>query len=112
MGWLRQLPRGNGVYACPCRGSARGSPRDADIHRSHWWAWTGGFFGAVYIAVSIFLVPRLGAAFFLALLVAGQMVASIAFDHLGLLGLSKHPIDLSRLIGAVLLVAGVVLIRF
>ena len=87
-------------------------PAMADIHRSHWWAWTGGFFGAVYIAISIFLVPRLGAAFFVALLVAGQMVASIAFDHLGVLGLSEHPIDLSRLIGAVLLVAGVVLIQF
>jgi len=84
----------------------------ADIHSSHWWAWTGGFFGAVYIAISIFLVPRLGAAFFVALLVAGQMLASVAFDHFGALGLSEHPIDIPRLIGAVLLVIGVVLIRF
>jgi bacterial/archaeal transporter family-2 protein len=87
-------------------------PAIADIHRSDWWAWTGGFFGAVYIAISIFLVPRLGAAFFVALLVSGQMAASVAFDHFGALGLSEHPIDLSRLIGAVLLVAGVALIRF
>ena len=58
-------------------------PAIADIHRSHWWAWTGGFFGAVYIAISIFLVPRLGAAFFVALLVAGQMIASVVFDHFG-----------------------------
>jgi bacterial/archaeal transporter family-2 protein len=87
-------------------------PPIADIHRSHWWAWTGGFFGAVYIAISIFLVPRLGAAFFVALLVAGQMAASVAFDHFGAFGLSEHPIDLSRLIGALLLVVGVVLIRF
>ena len=87
-------------------------PVVADLNRSNWWAWTGGFFGAVYIAISVFMVPRLGAAFFVALLVAGQMVASVAFDHFGLLGLSQHPIDVPRLIGAVLLVAGVVLIRF
>jgi transporter family-2 protein len=87
-------------------------PAIADFHRSHWWAWTGGFFGAVYIAISIFLVPRLGAAFFVALLVAGQMLSSVAFDHFGALGLSEHPIDIPRLVGAVLLVAGVVLIRF
>jgi len=86
-------------------------PAMADIHRSGWWAWTGGFFGTVYIAISIFLVPRLGAAFFVALLVAGQMVASIAFDHFGALGLSEHPVDIPRLIGAVLLVVGVALIR-
>jgi len=46
-------------------------PTVTDIDRSHWWAWTGGLFGAVYIAISIFLVPRLGAAFFIALLVTG-----------------------------------------
>jgi transporter family-2 protein len=86
-------------------------PAMADIHRSDWWAWTGGFFGTVYIAISIFLVPRLGAAFFVALLVAGQMVASVAFDHFGALGLSEHPVDIPRLIGAVLLVVGVALIR-
>jgi len=57
------------------------------------------------------LVPGLGAAFFIALLVAGQMIGSIAFDHFGLLGLSEHPIDLPRVIGATLLVVGVVLIR-
>jgi transporter family-2 protein len=86
-------------------------PAMPDIHRSHWWAWTGGLFGAVYIAISIFLVPRLGAAFFVALLVAGQMVASVAFDHFGALGLAEHPIDVPRIVGAMLLVIGVVLIR-
>jgi len=86
-------------------------PALANIHKSHWWAWTGGFFGAVYIAISIFLIPRLGAAFFVALLVAGQMAASVAFDHFGSLGLPEHTLDIPRLIGAVLLVVGVVLIR-
>jgi bacterial/archaeal transporter family-2 protein len=87
-------------------------PAIGDIGRSNWWAWTGGFFGAIYIAVSILLVPRLGAALFVALLVAGQMIGSIAFDHFGLLGLAEHPIDFPRTIGAVLLITGVVLIRF
>ena len=80
-------------------------PAVADIDRSHWWAWTGGFFGAVYIAISIFMVPRLGACFFVALLVVGQMVTSVALDHFGALGVSEHPLDIPRLIGAVLLVA-------
>jgi bacterial/archaeal transporter family-2 protein len=82
------------------------------ITKSNWWAWSGGFFGAIYIAVSILLVPRLGAAIFIALLVAGQMFASLAFDHFGLFGIPQHSVDLSRLLGAVLLVAGAVLVRF
>ena len=87
-------------------------PLIGDIQRSNWWAWTGGFFGAIYIAVSILLVPRLGAAFFVALLVTGQMLGSIAFDDFGLLGLSEHPLDIPRIIGAVLLIGGVVLIQW
>jgi transporter family-2 protein len=79
--------------------------------RSHWWAWTGGFFGAIYIAISILLVPRLGTATFVALLVTGQMLASLAFDHYGLFGVTEHPANPARLLGAALLIGGVLLIR-
>ena len=79
--------------------------------RIPWWAWSGGFFGAVFIAIAIFLVPKLGAATFIALFVAGQLLASLAFDHYGVLGLDVRPIDATKLIGAALLVAGAVLIR-
>jgi transporter family-2 protein len=75
------------------------------------WSWTGGFFGTVYIVVSILLLPRLGAMTVVALLVAGQMLASIAFDHYGLFGLAQRPIDLSRGIGAVLLITSVIFLR-
>jgi len=76
-----------------------------------WSAWIGGFFGAIYIVLAIALLPRLGAASLIALVVAGQMLASAVFDHLGLLGLAQHTATPSRLFGAVLIVAGVVLIR-
>ena len=81
------------------------------MSRIPWWAWSGGFFGAVFIAIAIFLVPKLGAATFIALFVAGQLLASLAFDHYGALGLDVRPVDATKLIGAALLVAGVVLIR-
>ncbi len=79
--------------------------------QGHWWSWSGGFFGAIYIAISILLVPRLGAATFVALLVAGQMLSSVVFDHYGLFGVAQHSIGLSRLFGSVLLVLSVILIR-
>jgi transporter family-2 protein len=81
------------------------------IQRTHWISWTGGIFGAAYIAISILLLPRLGAATVIALIVAGQMVGSLAFDHFGLLGVPEHPANLARIIGAALLILGVVLIR-
>ncbi|MDO8981346.1 MAG: DMT family transporter [Afipia sp.] len=79
--------------------------------RIPWWAWSGGFFGAIFIGLAIVLVPQLGAATFISLLIAGQMLTSITMDHFGWLGLAQRSIDLPRLIGAALLIAGVVLIR-
>jgi transporter family-2 protein len=86
-------------------------PALVTVTRIPWWAWSDGFFGAVFIGLGIVLVPQLGAATFIALLVAGQMLASLIFDHFGWLGLAQRPIDLPRLFGVVLLVAGVVLVR-
>ena len=76
-----------------------------------WYAWSGGLFGAIFIGLAIFLVPQLGAATFIALLVTGQMLASVTFDHLGWMGLAQRSVDLPRLVGVALLIGGVVLIR-
>ena len=86
-------------------------PSASVVVRIPWWAWSGGLFGAIFIGLAILLVPQLGAATFIALLVTGQMLASVAFDHFGWLGLAQRPIDVPRLIGVALLIGGVVLIR-
>ena len=74
-------------------------------------SWIGGVFGTVYIVASIMLLPRLGAMTVVALLISGQMLTSVAFDHFGLLGLAQRPIDVYRAGGAVLLILGVLLVR-
>jgi uncharacterized membrane protein YdcZ (DUF606 family) len=68
-------------------------------------------FGAIFIIAGIVLIPHLGAATFIALLVTGQMITAMAFDHFGLFGLAQRSADLPRLLGAALLVAGVILVR-
>jgi bacterial/archaeal transporter family-2 protein len=84
---------------------------DAIAGHTSWFAWTGGIFGAIFIASTILMVPRLGAATVLALIVVGQMLGSLAFDHFGLFGLPRHPASLLRLVGIGFLILGVVLIR-
>lgn len=81
------------------------------LARAPWWIWTGGVLGAFYIICSIVVVPRLGSAYTFALVVAGQMLASIAIDRIGLFGVPQTPLSPTRLIGAALLVAGVLLVR-
>lgn len=86
-------------------------PSVAVAGRIPWWAWSGGLFGAIFIGLAILLVPQLGAATFIALLITGQMLGSITFDHFGWMGLAQRPVDLLRLVGVALLIGGVVLIR-
>ena len=76
-----------------------------------WWAWSGGLFGGVFILLAILLLPSLGAATLFALVIAGQVLAAVTLDHFGVLGLTPHPISTARLAGAVLLIAGVILMR-
>lgn len=76
-----------------------------------WFSWTGGFFGAVFIGVAVLMVPRLGAATTLALIVVGQMVGALVFDQFGLFGVQQHSTGLIRAAGVACLVLGVVLVR-
>lgn len=71
----------------------------------------GGFFGAAYLGVSIVLLPRLGAATVVALVVSGQLISSLVIDRFALLGVPHHPFGPGRALGALLLLAGVLLIR-
>lgn len=75
------------------------------------WHWIGGILGAVYIGGAVVLAPRLGAATLLASVVLGQMLASIVLDHLGWVGFAVHPMTGTRLAGAILIIAGVLLVR-
>jgi transporter family-2 protein len=96
-----------GVYMLVMRSKL---PSAASLAGVPWWAWLGGLIGAAYIIVTLQLGPRIGAALLLALILAGQMTASLVVDHFGLLGFPHHPVNLPRLAGAVLLVIGTLLI--
>jgi len=75
-----------------------------------WWAWLGGVFGAFNIALSVFLAPKLGAMVLAISIVVGQIVASLFLDQNGWLGYPKIDITMNRLIGAVFVVIGLVLV--
>ncbi|MDD3813579.1 DMT family transporter [Desulfovibrionaceae bacterium CB1MN] len=80
--------------------------------RSSLWSWTGGLFGAIYIAISILLLPRLGIFTVVALIVVGQLITSVAFDHFGVMNVPIQPITITRGIGAGFLLIGAILIRW
>ncbi len=75
-----------------------------------WWAWGAGILGGLYITSSAAFGPALGGATFLALVVAGQMIAALALDHYGLMGFPVRPLDAMRAGGALLVIAGMFLL--
>lgn len=76
-----------------------------------WLFVAGGALGTVYVTSAIVLTPQIGAAAVMGLAVTGQLVAGLAVDKFGFLGAPMHEITLGRAAGAVLLVAGAVMIR-
>jgi transporter family-2 protein len=99
------------VFLAILVGSGGPWPTSSRIARTSWLSWTGGLFGATFIGISAVMVPRLGAATTLTLIVAGQMLGSLIFDQVGLMSVPEHPLTALRLVGAACVVAGVVLVR-
>ncbi len=75
------------------------------------WAWFGGVFAGYYLVASLIAIPRLGAAAVFSLVIAGQMIAALILDSTGAFGMPHISLSTSRLLGAALLLIGVVLIQ-
>ena len=86
-------------------------PTTATWQSLRWWHVLGGVIGAFHVTVVIIIAQKIGAGPTFGLIVAGQLLGALLFDHFGWLGFSIQPISWLRALGAVLIVAGVVLIR-
>ncbi len=81
-----------------------------EIRGLSWYYLTGGILGAAYVTTVLVTVRELGAGPVVAATIAGQLSASVVLDQFGMLGLPKDPITVGKVVGVVLLAAGVYLI--
>jgi len=75
-----------------------------------WYYLLGGLLGAIYVTNALIAVAAIGAGGVAAATITGQLVASVAIDRLGLLGLDQVPLSPDRILGVALLVAGTLLL--
>jgi bacterial/archaeal transporter family-2 protein len=80
------------------------------VGKAPWWALVGGLLGAIFVTVALVAVRTLGASGLTAVVITGQLVISVAIDRFGLLGVAKQNVGPARIIGLLLLAAGVVLV--
>lgn len=74
------------------------------------WQLLGGLLGAVYIAILVIAIPRIGVVISLLSVICGQTAMSMVIDSFGLFNVQKIPFNWPRLFGIVLLVAALILI--
>lgn len=86
-------------------------PALAKIQGTPWWIWTGGILGALYVALTLVLVKKLGSGVLFSAVVLGQMIAALFIDQFGLMGSVKHEITPPRVLGVAMIVSGVALVR-
>ncbi|PLP59220.1 hypothetical protein CYK37_12185 [Mesorhizobium loti] len=87
------------------------SPNLGGVQTMPWWGWLGGFAGAIYVTTVFTAIPVIGAAAAVGFTVAGQQVASVFVDRYGWFRLPQRPVSGLRLVGVVLLLAGVAIIK-
>ena len=88
-----------------------GRGRLTGLGGSPWWMWVGGLFGAFYVVLAVVGVQRVGTAVVISCAVFGQMAAALLLDSCGWLGVPRAPLNGWRILGAVLVLAGVWLIQ-
>ena len=67
-----------------------------------------GFVSAFVVLGTTFLIPHIGARKFFILLITGQILMAIVVSHFGLLESPQDPINLKKMIGAVLVLTGAI----
>lgn len=94
--------------------SARGGLGEAFVALpgQPWWKLCGGLLGAAFVFGSVFLAPRIGLLNLIVLVIAGQLLTSMVIDNFGLVQMAARRVSGLRMLGALVMVAGVALTLF
>ena len=74
------------------------------------WIWLGGVCAVIIVSLNIVCFPRLGAAGNAMVVNFGQIVTGLVIDHFGLFGSETVRMSMMRLSGALLVLAGMMLV--
>ena len=83
----------------------------ARIAEQPFWIWLGGTCGTFIVFLNIICLPKLGSARNVMLLCFGQTMTGLMIDHFGLFGSAQIPLDMKRVTGAAIVLAGIVLVN-
>jgi len=85
-------------------------PTAEGVSNMKWWAPLGGLAGAFAVICGLLFVDKVGAAVFGGLTITANILMSLLIDQFGLFGMPVHHLNLWRILGGALMVAGIALI--
>ncbi len=85
-------------------------PRLESLKAMPLWVWASGLIGTAMLLLTLHAVPKIGVAPFVAASVTGQLLSAVALDHFGAFGIIERPLSVKAVLGAGLLIAGMLLI--
>ena len=90
--------------------STEGVPATLSLPNTPWYFYLGGFFVVFYILSITWVAPLFGVSNAVSFVLLGQLVAMSVIDHYGLLGTTQYTINIQRIMGLVLMAAGVFMV--
>lgn len=85
---------------------------DTKKNRIPIWTYMGGIFGIFIVSGNIILLPILGSVLTTMVFLLGQMIMALIIDQFGMFNLQKRKIDSRRIVALVLMIIGVIFVRF
>ena len=82
-------------------------PTSQMLATAPWWSWFVGLVAVVTITIAIHLFKEIGPLQAIIIPMFSQLIFSLLIDHFGWFGANVIPLDLKRIIGSLLLIAGV-----
>ena len=77
-----------------------------------WWKLIGGILGAVVVFTTVLLAPKLGITAMLFFIIVGQLITAATIDHFGLIGMPIREVNITKLIGLIIVAFGLVFYFF
>lgn len=92
--------------------SGKSLPNTQNLLKIPTYLWfTGALFSVMGISLYYYTIPKLGMASMISLGLCGQLIFSIVANHYGWFGMASNPVSITKIIGMLAMITGIVLIN-
>jgi transporter family-2 protein len=88
-----------------------GFPTVSELRSAPPVGYTAGLLIGFYALSATVIIPRFGAASFIAFILIAQLLTSAIVDQFGLFGMTRRPVDAMKLVGLIIIATGIAIME-